>query len=303
MWIDAAAVRELLDMAALIDALATADRSRFAAPDRLHYEVAHGDLLAMPAASPSFLGMKIVTVYPGNSGTAIPTVQATYQLFSAQTGELLATIDGTELTLWRTAAVAAVAALHLYRRAPEHILIVGTGALSPYLVSAFAASYPRSEIAIWGRRPGAGELVARASPRGVAAMPDLEAATRRADIICCATSSAAPLVLGSWLKKDAHLGLIGGYTPQMHETDSLAFREAFVVVDTPAAMTSAGELLAAIRDGYLREDEPLTLKSLLSREVGLRANASRTLFKSIGSAENDLIAAEYLWRCLSPYRN
>lgn len=303
MWIDAVLVRELLDMAALIDALATADRSRFAAPGRLHYEVAHGDLLAMPAASPSFLGMKIVTVFPGNSGTAIPTVQAAYQLFSAQTGELLATIDGTELTLWRTAAVAAVAALHLYRGTPEHILIVGTGALSPYLVSAFAASYPRSAIAIWGRRPGAGEVVARASPRGVAAMPDLEAAARRADIICCATSSTAPLVLGSWLKKDAHLGLIGGYTPQMRETDSLAFRDALVVVDTPAAVTSAGELLAAIRDGYLREDEPLTLKSLLSREVGLRDNASRTLFKSIGSAENDLIAAEYLWRCLSPYRN
>lgn len=302
MWIDAATIRDKLAMPALIAALASADRSLFTVPERLHYAVGGGDLLSMPAYSPSALGMKIVTVFPGNYRAGLPTVHATYQLFSARTGEILATIDGAELTQWRTAAVAALAALHLFGASPGHILVVGTGALSSYLVSAFAESYPDAEIAVWGRRQEAGEAVARrarAARQAAVSVPDLETATRRADIICCATSSTAPLVLGSWVKDGAHLGLIGGFTPQMHETDSVAFRDALVVVDTPAAMVSAGELRAAVRDGYLHESELITLSSLLSKNDRAGGRASRTIFKSVGSAENDLITAEYLWRLVS----
>jgi Predicted ornithine cyclodeaminase, mu-crystallin homolog len=296
MWIDSVQQSKVLEISGLIDALAAADRSAFVVPERLHHDVACGEFLAMPAYSASYLGLKIVTVSPRNAGSAIPTVQASYQLFSARTGALLAIMDGTALTLWRTAGVAALAAGRLASRSPDHILIVGTGALAPFLVTAFATSFPDAAIALWGRRFEAAEAAARAAGRRAAAIRELEVACRQADIICCATSSTQPLVRGDWLKDGAHLSLNGGFTPSMHEADSGAFRDALVAVDTNAAMRTAGELLAALRAGSVRKADVITLQSLLAEERSGPEIPRRTVFKSVGSAENDLIAAEYLWR-------
>ena len=85
-------------------------------------------------------------------------------------------------------------------------------------------------------------------------MPDLAEAAAPSDIITCATLSREPLVRGAWLKPGAHLDLVGGYRPDMRETDDDAIRRARVFVDTEAALHEAGDIVQPLRSGVLARE-------------------------------------------------
>jgi ornithine cyclodeaminase len=215
---------------------------------------------------------------------------------SATTGEPLALVDGRMLTLRRTACASALAADYLARRDATRLLMVGTGALAPHLVRAHAAIRPIREVAIWGRdgakacalaeRLSGGSFVARAAE-------DLEAAMREADIVSCATLSKDPLVRGDWLRPGQHVDLVGSYARDMRESDDAAVARARVHVDTPAALLESGDLVMPIASGALREDAIAgTLADLArGRAPGRRDDAEITLFKSTGTALEDLAGA------------
>ena len=161
-------------------------------------------------------------------------------------------MDGRALTAWRTACASALAARYLAREDASHLVMVGAGALAPHLIRAHAAC---------GRSSGSrsGTARARARCRSASASPvagievdvadDLEEAVREADIVSCATLSAEPLIKGAWLKKGAHLDLVGGFTPKMREADDEAVRRARVFVDTRAgAAKEAGDIVAAAEE-------------------------------------------------------
>src|SRR3954463_6152956 len=170
-----------------------------------------GTLLLMPAwRTGEALGVKIVTVFPDNSRRALPSVHGTYLLLDAATGMPGAVLDGTALTLRRTAAASALAASFLAREDSALHLMVGTGALAPHLIAAHRAVRPIRETRIWGRDQQKAEaLAARLAATGAApginavALPDLAEAAAASDIITCATLSTAPLVRGAWLKQGA----------------------------------------------------------------------------------------------------
>ena len=124
-------------------------------------------------------------------------------------------------------------------------------------------------------------------------MTDLAAAVRQADIVSCATLSREPLVHGEWLRPGTHLDLIGGFTPAMREADDAAVRRSRVFIDTDAALAEAGDLIDPIAHGALRrEDVAGSLYSLCRGEAAGRRDATEiTLFKSVGSALEDLAAA------------
>jgi alanine dehydrogenase len=242
------------------------------------------------------IGVKIVTVFPDNADRGLPSVNASYVLLSGQTGEPRAWIDGRALTLVRTAAVSALAADLLAPPKPAVLLMVGTGALSRYLIEGHRAVRPYRSVLIWGRDPKkaahvVGELAARGCP--VAAAADLETAVRAADVICCATLAEHPLLKGAWLKHGSHLDLVGSFKPSMREADDDCMRGAFIAVDTRAALKDSGDLSVPLTRGVIAPNDVFLLGELVAAATAL-SRPRNTVFKSVGVAHADLAVAERL---------
>ncbi|MGD1035741.1 MAG: ornithine cyclodeaminase family protein [Roseiarcus sp.] len=307
----AAEIDAALDFPSLIDALEEAFRGGFHAPPRHRHEIERpgepaATALLMPAwtapgaAAGDFLGVKIVNVFPGNSARGLPAVFGLYVLQSGVTGEPLATMEGTRLTHWRTAAASALAARHLARPDTKNLLVVGAGALAPFLARAHAGQRPIETIAVWNHRPErAHELVESliAQGFGARAVERLEDAVREADVISCATLSPAPLIAGAWLQPGQHVDLVGAFNMRMREADDAALKRARVFVDTGAALEEGGDVALALRGGALtRADIVADLAALAGGAPGRRGPQEITLFKSVGAAIEDLAAAMLVWR-------
>ena len=309
--VSAAEIDHVLDPSALADALGEAFRADIAVPVRHHHEIERRDdeatLLLMPAwtgpsVSPAFLGTKIVSIYRGNAAKGLPSVLGTYLLHDGATGAPLAAMDGTRLTVWRTAAASALAARYLARSDASRMVMVGAGALSPFLIRAHCAERPITDVAIWNHRPErARELAAELGAQGlpVRAVTDLEAAVREADIVSCATLSVEPLVRGAWLKPGAHVDCVGAFKPTMRETDDDCVRRASLFCDTRAgAMKEGGDLALPLAAGIISAgDVKADLFDLCRGTHPGRASADEiTMFKSVGTAIEDLAAAMLVWR-------
>jgi alanine dehydrogenase len=300
--IDFDAVHRLAGVASLVEPLRRAFLSHGVSPGRVHYDLESPDqpstLLLMPAWRPDgAIGVKIVTVFPGNSAQGLPSVNASYLLLSGQTGQPRALIDGRALTLLRTAAVSALAADLLAPAKPDRLLMVGTGALSRYLVEGHRSVRKYRSVLIWGRDEHKAAAVVRdLSARGwpVSVAPDLESAARSADVISCATLAEQPLIHGAWLKSKCHLDLVGSFTPTMRETDDACMRDAFIAVDTRAALKESGDLVAPLARGVMAEGAIFLLGDLAAKTQAM-PRADKTVFKSVGVAQADLAAAEYLY--------
>lgn len=305
-FMNAAEVSARLDVRRLVDALREGFRAGCEMPLRHRHTVKRAgepdsQLALMPAwKSNGALGVKVTTIVPGNAQRNLPSVMPIYIVFDSVTGEPSAVIDGRELTLCRTAATSALAATYLARPQSKRLLMVGTGSLAPYLIRALCAVLPLEEVLVWGRRPHkAAELVEALGPIGprTAAAPDLETAARSADVISCATLANAPLVFGAWLKPGTHLDLVGGFTPTMREADDEAVRRARLYVDKlDAALSEPGDITQPIERGVITADHIVADLFALScgRASGRRNAEEITLFKSVGLALEDLVAAELL---------
>jgi ornithine cyclodeaminase len=298
-----------LDRRELIDALDTAFRKPHHVPVRQQYAIealphqrASGMLLVMPAWTPgASLGIKLVTVFPDNAERSLPAVFATYVLLDAATGEPRAVLDGTELTLRRTGCASALAARYLAHPDAARLLMVGTGKLAPHLIESHALVRPIREVRIWGRNPERARALAADLSRdglSVACTDDLEAATRWADVVSCATLSRQPLVFGKWLRAGQHLDLVGAYTPQMCEVDDEAMARSDLYVDTRSgAARESGEIIGAIaRGAIVAADIRAEFADLPGGLFGRRSLKAITLFKSVGTALEDLVAAELALR-------
>ena len=295
--LDAARTEAALPFERLIPALRDAFVAGAEVPLRHRHDIAQPDgttaaLLLMPAwRAGGFLGVKLVSVFPGNGARGLPSVAASYLLCDGATGRHLALIDGSEITRRRTAAASALAASYLARADARTLLIVGSGHVAGLLPAAYRVVRGIERVLVWNIRPeGAKRLAARL---GAEAATDLEAAARDADIVSCATLSRVPLVRGEWLRPGTHLDLIGGFTPAMREADDAAVQRSRVFIDTDAALAEAGDLIDPIAHGVLqRGDIAGSLFTLCRGETpGRRDVQEITLFKSVGSAIEDLAAA------------
>lgn len=305
-------IERLLSYPELVDVLEAAFRDRLTAPPRHHHTIKleggepDATLLLMPAwtaSSPGaatageYIGLKTVSVFPGNRGRNLPAVQGAVLLFSARTGEPLAQFDAPRLTAWRTAAASAIASRKLSRENSSRLLIVGTGAQAPYLVRAHRSVRPIDRVVLWNRRPaGAEQLARRLVDDGIAVAiaTDLEQAVREADIVSTATLSTEPLIRGEWLTPGQHLDCVGAYRPHMRETDDAVVRRARLWVDTRAgALVEAGDIVVPMKAGVITPDR---IEGDLYDLARLTSSPRRspdeiTLFKSVGASVEDLVAA------------
>jgi len=300
---DADAVHRALDYPRLIEALRGMFRNGCTMPRRHHHTLGEvnghdATLLIMPAWSTGEqLGVKLVNVFPGNASVGKPAVAGIYVLMDGATGEPRAVLDGTALTLRRTASASALAAGYLARADSRRLLVVGTGSLAPHLARAHASVRDYARIDIWGRRPEQAEATAAAlrdDGLPAAAVIELADAAAQADVISCATLSHDPLIDGNWLSPGTHLDLVGGFTPQMREADDTCIRRAEVYVDTrDGACHEAGDIVVPLQSGILDvEDIRADLFELARGEhPGRTDDAAITLFKSVGAALEDLAAA------------
>ncbi|MGP1256602.1 MAG: ornithine cyclodeaminase family protein [Kiloniellales bacterium] len=302
--ISAAEVQAALDFETLVGRLRDVFRRDAEAPSRQQYDIPitgepDQNLLLMPAwQAGRYVGVKIVTVTPGNGRRGLPAVMGAYLLIDGRNGSPSALIDGPMLTLRRTAAASALASAYLSRPDSARLLMVGTGALAPHLIAAHAAVRPLREVLIWGRTPAKARRLARSVKLKrirLEATEDLEGAVRGADIVSCATLSSEPLIQGTWLSHGQHLDLVGAFRPDMRETDTEVFRRARVFVDTrEGALVEGGDLVQAIAAGALNPSDVAADLFELTRgqKAGRRFYDQITLFKSTGSALEDLAAAQ-----------
>ena len=306
-FLPAATVRDALAYPALVDALRCAFTEPAQVPRRHAHDLSgQGPLPLMPAWQPQGqLGVKLVSVMPGNRDRGLPTVHALYVLLDAQTGVPLALMDGEQLTLRRTAAVSALASLALSRPDSRTLLLVGSGRLAPEMAVAHCAVREIDRVLVWGRDPAKARLaMQRARDAGLPARVALQAAVTlaegcaAADIICCATTSTEPLVRAEWIKPGTHVDLVGGFRPDMREADDALVCGANLFVDTAdGALAEAGDLVQPIAAGRLGTDAVRAELAQLAdgTRAGRRNGTEITLFKSVGSALADLASAGLVW--------
>lgn len=307
-FIHAEQVRAALHWPDLMQALAQAFAEGAHTPTRHVHRIddEHNTvLLLMPAWQRQQTGVKLVTVAPDNPRRGLATVHSIYVLMDTATGQPLVMLDGEELTLRRTAAASALAARWLARASSRTLLVVGTGSLAPYQAAAHCASRSIERIMVWGRDPEkAASCLARIAGLGVRAEVQLEVATdlpsacAQADIITAATTSTVPLIELAWLKPGTHVDLVGGFRPDMREADDALMSQGSLFVDTHAgALAEAGDLRQPMERGLItRESVRAELADLvLGRHPGRAGDTEITVFKSVGSAIEDLAAARLTW--------
>jgi ornithine cyclodeaminase len=304
-WLDAETVRRCGDFRRLVPAIQEMNKLGTDEVDRmlLSQQVKGGgrnDWLMLPAWQHGrCFGIKTVSVFPGNAAKNIASVQGAYLLFSGQTGEMLCGLDGAMLTLRKTAANSAAAADWLARADAETLCMVGAGALAPHLIEAHCAVRPIRKVLWWNRsRPALERAIAALAPLlpkvSIVAADNLEKAVAISDVISTATMAQEPLVKGAWLRSGTHLDLVGGYRPDMRESDDACVtRAARCYVDARfTTIEEAGDVTQPIASGLIAPDAFIDMGEVARGEKPKRiSNDEITWFKSGGGGHEDLATA------------
>jgi len=310
-------VRQLLNPTHLCAAIESAFRDRYPSislPQRTHAELAHGIFLAMSCydRAAGTLGMKLVLVRdqaqhrPADRSHDSPAltegrVQATYLLLDPETAQPRLTIAANYLTDLRTAATSAVATKFLARPDSSTLGIFGTGRLARAHLTVLPLVRHFQRVLICGRNPSrSAEFVQQLSRElsGVTVTAvDARTCAAESDVLCTCTSNSAPLFDGRDLRPGTHLNLVGAFRPETREVDTHTILRSRVVVDTySAAASEVGELLIPLQEGAItRNHVAADLHELVSgTKQGRRSSEEITVFKSVGCALEDLVAAELL---------
>jgi len=268
------------------------DEDPSAVPPRSHLDVPGGELLLMPAHGGGGVGVKLVTLAPGNPDLGLPFIHGAYVLFSP--GRLVpeALLDGAELTAIRTAAVSALATRRLARADARRLVVFGAGTQARAHAHAMCAVRQIEHVAVVGRDPErAAALVTELCAEGIRAEVAGAEAVSAADVVCTCTTSPEPLFAGERLPAGVHVNAIGAYRADLRELDAAALARARVVVETrAAALAEGGDVVQAVAEGALEAGALEELRDVVLG-AGRQDPAELTVFKSVGLALEDLAIA------------
>ncbi len=302
-------IRALLDLDGLIEALglAMADLSagRASVPDRIGALVPEreGRLMAMPGYVPSLgaLVSKLVSLFPHNAGTGVPTHQAVIAVFDAETGSPTALLDGTEITAVRTGACSALSVRLLAREDASVLAVLGTGVHARSHARAVVHVRPIRELRIAGRDPAKADALAAEMERELnlqaRAAGSYQEALAGADIVCATTHALDPVVQRAWLSPGTHVTSVG-YNPMGRELDDETVADSLVCVESRRAVLApipagSNDLIAPIQAGVISEEHiHAELGELVTGSRPARSSPEQiTLYKSVGVAVQDAAAA------------
>jgi ornithine cyclodeaminase/alanine dehydrogenase-like protein (mu-crystallin family) len=287
-YVDEEAVRRLLSWDELIAAmervLAEFSRGALMQPVRevLTIEERRRYLGIMPAVVGDVMGLKLVTFYPANADTAIPTHNATILLYRTDTGQPLAAMDGRLITEMRTAAVSAAVTKYLAPAESRVLALLGSGVQAGAHLEALSRVRTFTEVRVWSRTAAHAQRFAR--EHGVKAADSAEGAVRGADVVVTATAAQEPILEGAWLKPGAHVNAVGSSRPDWRELDDKAMANTVVVDSREAAAKEAGDVIIANAQIYSEIGEIFAG----TKQPPL---AATTIFKSVGLACEDIAAA------------
>ncbi len=277
-------------------------------PMRHHHDFANpkeendSTLLLMPAFNPGKdLGVKIATVSPNNGQYHLPAIQGMYVYLDGHKGFVKAILEAKSLTAKRTAAASALASTYLSKKTASSMLMIGTGALATNLIKAHSSVRPIDTVYVWGRHPEKAQKICDSLKNEkftCIAINKIEDKISEVDIISSATLSSTPMVFGKWLKKGQHVDLVGAYKKDMREADDEAIIKSSVFIDTyQGGLKESGDIVIPLSTGVLsKETIKADLFELCSHiKIGRVSDSEITLFKSVGHALEDLVAAAYIY--------
>lgn len=277
-------------------------------PMRHHHDFSNPEedidstLLLMPAFNPGKdLGVKIVTVSPNNGKYNLPSIQGMYLYLDAHKGNLKAILEAKSLTTKRTAATSALASSFLSKKNASSLLMIGTGALSINLIRAHSSVRPIKAVYVWGRTLDKAQKICDALKDErftCIAIKNIEDKISEVDIISSATLSPTPLILGKYLKSGQHIDLVGAYKKDTREADDEVIKKASIFLDTyQGGLKESGDIAIPLSKGILYKE---TIKADLfelcnNSKTGRTSDDEITVFKSVGHALEDLVAASYIY--------
>jgi thiomorpholine-carboxylate dehydrogenase len=298
-FLDEAAVRTALQwkplIAAMEKALAAFSSGKVIQPVRtmLTIEESKRYLGVMAAATIDTMGSKLVSFYPGNAGTSIPTHMAVIVLCRTDTGEPLAVMDGRLITEMRTAAVSAAVSKVLAAPSSPTLALLGSGVQAAAHLDALSQVFDFKEVRVWSPTPARAR--AFAETHGALATPDAEAAVRNADIAVVATNAQTPVLRGNWLKAGAHVNAVGAARPTWRELDDAAMVSSVLVVDSrEAALRESGDVILSKAPIYAEVGE------IFAGAKPAPPPGRTTIFKSVGLAIEDIAAASLVYGTINP---
>jgi alanine dehydrogenase len=306
LWLSESDVRAVLSPAELIDAmesaLAALSAGRVVQPVRTAFEIGERTFFAlMPAfdREHAILGAKLVSVVPANFERGMHTHLAAISLFDTETGELTAVMDGRYITEVRTAAASAVSVRHLARADAAVLAILGSGVQARSHLEALPLVRSFTEIRAWSPSVEHLERFVADARIPVRAARTAEDAVRGADVVVLATNSVTPAIDNAWVGPGTHVIAIGACRPTQQEIDPALVGRAYLVVDSrAAALQESGDIVLPIHQGLFTADHVRAeLGEIVSGGKQGRSGPDEvTLFKSLGQAIEDLVAADLAWR-------
>ena len=290
-------VKDSLNMKSAVSALERAleqqKLDKVIMPSRMKVQVEQGRMMLMPVAinGTGFMGLKIFTVFE--------KIRFLFVLFGSKDGQLLALIDADYLGQIRTGATSALATKLLSKRDSRNIGILGSGAQARTQLEGICAVRNVKQVKVFSPNPDHKKSYIDYASRilGLNALPaqSAEEAIKGADVIATATSSKEPIVRGNWLENGTHINAIGSTLSDRRELDDSAIlRCNLIVVDSKEqVLNESGDLRIPIKKGIITAERVFELWEIHARKSNRRNDSDITLFKSVGTALQDLaVAAE-----------
>ncbi|EKN64260.1 ornithine cyclodeaminase [Neobacillus bataviensis LMG 21833] len=303
-------LQNMLNMSEVIEAVSTGleeySASRTNTPLRTILPVTKsgGNAIFMPASAEEVgcLGMKYVSTFPNNRKIGKKVINGVVLFMDIETGEPVALLEASYLTVMRTGALSGAATKYLARPDSKVLSMIGTGEQALGQLQAILAVRDIEKVQINNRsKQKALEFAAhieRLFPVSVSVYENADEAIDGADIIVTSTSSNTP-VFTSGAAPGVHINAIGSYQPTMRELPTCVISQAqkIVVESRDATVKEAGDLQIPIQEGKFSADRiHAELGEIISNRAAGRENESEvTIFKSVGFAAADIVVAKYFY--------
>lgn len=290
-------IEKLLDINELITVLEEGFKvlsaGQLNVPPRSQVIAPKGLLVGMPAYMPNkLMSVKLVSVFHENHKQNIPAHQATITLFDSETGSPIAFMDGEYITAMRTAAGAILSIKHLARKDSKTLAIIGAGVLSEaHLKMIGTLSGIEKKYIASSNFSKAKALALHAS--NALAVDSIQEAVSQADIVCLCTSSAEPVIKAEWLKEGVHVSSVG-YRPPGGELPRDLVESSHVFVESKVAFSPAPVGCSELQGLNVEFGTELG-EVLLNQKEGRRNEKETTIYKSMGHAMEDLVAANLVY--------
>jgi alanine dehydrogenase len=264
-----------------------------------------GRITSMPGflAKDRALGMKVVTYFQDNPTRGLPAILATIMLFNAETGKMIAAMDGSYITAIRTACASAMATKALANPQTPVLGILGAGVQARAHIQALTRVREIERIFIYSPSGSSAAAIKQEMAAQVDAAIEVaasaEAAVRDADVLVTVTTAKEPILSQQWLKRGVHINAVGSHRPDQREIEGATLAYATIVVDSrEAMMAECGDILLAIKDGLITTENihGEIGEVLAGTKLGRQAKDDLTLYKSVGIAIQDVATANLVYQ-------